>query len=102
MCENLSTYLATFYETFHAEWAQRLVRSVEFVCAPVRGSWLNTVEIELSDDKKHPREAAQAVSVGRALARGANAGAYVRVHKVWLPLGLALPPFRDGTLATIH
>lgn len=92
---------ATFYETFHAGWAQRLVRSVESVCAPVRGFGLNTVEIGLPDDREHSHEAAQAVSLGRARRR-ASVAAYVSVHKVWLLLGRALPPFRDGPLAAIH
>ena len=47
--DNLSTHSASAsYEAFPAEQARNLARRVGFVYTPVRGSWPNTVEIELS------------------------------------------------------
>ena len=46
--DNLSTHTAAFYEAFSPKEARRLARRVEFVYTPVRGSWLNMAEIEIS------------------------------------------------------
>lgn len=47
--DNLSTHSpAAFYEAFAPEFARLLSRKVQFVYTPTHGSWLNTVEVELS------------------------------------------------------
>ena len=47
--DNLNTHnSSSFYETFDAEEAARLMDRFEFVYTPKSGSWLNMIEIEFS------------------------------------------------------
>ncbi len=47
--DNLNTHgYASFYETFEASEARRLVEKIEIHYTPKHGSWLNMAEIELS------------------------------------------------------
>jgi len=47
--DNLNTHrIASLYEAFEPEEAQRLARKLEIHYTPVHGSWLNMAEIELS------------------------------------------------------
>ena len=49
VCDQLNTHTpAAFYERYAPEEARRLAEQIEFVHAPVHGSWLNVVETELS------------------------------------------------------
>lgn len=49
VCDRLNTHgPGSFYEAFAPAEARRLAEKVEFVHTPVHGSWLNTVEVELS------------------------------------------------------
>ena len=50
MQDNLNTHdLSSFYETFTAEEACALTQRFEFYQRPKKASWLNMMEIELSD-----------------------------------------------------
>jgi hypothetical protein len=47
--DNLNTHnFSSFYETFDAEEAARLMDRFEFIYTPKSGSWLNMIEIEFS------------------------------------------------------
>lgn len=49
VCDQLNTHkLSNLYKAFDAETACRLRRKVRLIHTPVRGSWLNMAEIELS------------------------------------------------------
>ena len=49
VCDQLNTHnLANLYKAFDAETACRLRRKIRLVHTPVRGSWLNMAEMELS------------------------------------------------------
>ena len=49
VCDNLNTHTkGAFYEAFPAQKAFKLAQNFEFHFTPVKASWLNMVEIELS------------------------------------------------------
>ena len=49
MCDNLNTHtLASFYQAFEPQKAQRILQTLRLVHTPKHGSWLNMAEPELS------------------------------------------------------